>query len=58
MWECIRTYEKLGNRGKSTENYKNSLVEQGYVWIVNPFEDWDEDIKPYLNEKRLGYYVR
>ena len=42
----------------TTENYKNSLVEQGYVWIDNPFEDWYEDIKPYFNERRLGYYVR
>ena len=42
----------------TTENYKNSLVEQGYVWIDNPFEDWYDDIEPYFHERRLGYYVR
>ena len=24
------------------------LVEQGYVWIDNPFEDWYDDIQPIL----------
>ena len=42
----------------TTTEYKNSLVEQGYTWIDNPFEDWYEDIKPYFKERRLGYYVR
>jgi len=42
----------------TSENYKNSLVEQGYIWIDNPFEDWYEDIEPYFHERRLGYYVR
>jgi len=42
----------------TTTEYKNTLVEQGYTWIDNPFEDWYEDIEPYFKESRLGYYVR
>ncbi len=35
-----------------TSLYKN------YTWIDNPFDDWMNDKKNYMTEKRLGYYVR
>ena len=41
-----------------TGSEKDKLLQQGYKWIDNPFENWDEDIEPYMKEKRLGYYVR
>ena len=33
-----------------------ALVEQGYTWIDNP--DCMDDLKPYMKQTRLGYYVR
>jgi len=42
----------------TTQFEKDKLVDQGYTWIDNPYDDWMEDMEPYLNERRLGYYVR
>tara|TARA_B100000683_G_scaffold163443_1_gene157416 strand:- start:1527 stop:2252 length:726 start_codon:yes stop_codon:yes gene_type:complete len=42
----------------TSKSYTDSLEDQGYQWIDNPFEDWYEDIEPYFKERRLGYYVR
>lgn len=37
---------------------KKEFENKGYTWIDNPFEDWMEDKKYFMKEKRLGYYVR
>ena len=34
-----------------------TFTSQGYTWIDNPFDDWMEDKKKFMIEKRLGYYV-
>ena len=37
---------------------KNELYNQGYTFINNPFDDWMDDLEPYMNEIRLGYFVK
>ena len=40
------------------QEYIDSLINKNYVWIDNPFDDWMDDLIPYMKERRLGYYVR
>ena len=40
------------------QEYIDSLINKNYVWIDNPFDDWMDDLEPYMKERRLGYYVR
>lgn len=42
----------------TTQAEKDKLIQQEYKWLDNPFDDWEKDIQPYMQERRLGYYVR
>jgi|TARA_B100000073_G_scaffold45158_1_gene33475 hypothetical protein len=40
------------------KSFKNELYNQGFRFIKNPFDDWMDDLEPYMKERRLGYFVR
>ncbi len=42
----------------TSKSTKNELYNQGYTFIDNPFDNWMDDLKPYMKEERFGYFVK